>query len=188
MSEHRPFEPWLGGMPPSFQRYGMPPGPIMSSDNKINDNATLETSKGNHTMNVRNRISVATAAVALAAIFAAPAACAAEPRYEANWTSLDQRPTPEWFLDAKFGVFMHWGVYSVPPGAKLGSTRNGIGTNIRQEAGQRLVAIPRQELWRELRLPGLRAAIQGRAVQCGPVGQPVPARGHQVRRAHLETS
>lgn len=92
----------------------------MSSDNKIDDNATLETSKGNHTMNVRNRISVATAAVALAAIFAAPAACAAEPRYEANWTSLDQRPTPEWFLDAKFGVFMHWGVYSVPAWGKVG--------------------------------------------------------------------
>ncbi len=71
-------------------------------------------------MNVRNRISVATAAVALAAIFAAPAACAAEPRYEANWTSLDQRPTPEWFLDAKFGVFMHWGVYSVPAWGKVG--------------------------------------------------------------------
>jgi alpha-L-fucosidase len=27
---------------------------------------------------------------------------------------LDQRPTPEWFLDAKFGIFIHWGVYSVP--------------------------------------------------------------------------
>ena len=35
-------------------------------------------------------------------------------RYEPSWESLDARPTPEWFLDAKFGVFMHWGVYSVP--------------------------------------------------------------------------
>jgi alpha-L-fucosidase len=34
--------------------------------------------------------------------------------YEANWASLDRRPTPEWFLDAKFGIFLHWGVYSVP--------------------------------------------------------------------------
>ncbi|MBM3861057.1 MAG: alpha-L-fucosidase [Verrucomicrobia bacterium] len=40
--------------------------------------------------------------------------CDAQPRYEANWESLDQRPTPEWFLDAKFGIFIHWGVYSVP--------------------------------------------------------------------------
>jgi len=40
--------------------------------------------------------------------------CAAQTKYEAKWESLDQRPTPEWFLDAKFGIFIHWGVYSVP--------------------------------------------------------------------------
>ena len=40
--------------------------------------------------------------------------CAAETRYEPKWESLDKRPTPEWFLDAKFGIFIHWGVYSVP--------------------------------------------------------------------------
>jgi alpha-L-fucosidase len=34
--------------------------------------------------------------------------------YEANWASLDRRPAPEWYLDAKFGIFIHWGVYSVP--------------------------------------------------------------------------
>lgn len=35
-------------------------------------------------------------------------------QYEAKWESLDRRPVPEWFLDAKFGIFIHWGVYSVP--------------------------------------------------------------------------
>jgi len=34
--------------------------------------------------------------------------------YEPNWESLDKRPTPEWFLDAKLGIFIHWGIYSVP--------------------------------------------------------------------------
>lgn len=34
--------------------------------------------------------------------------------YQPNWSSLDQRPTPEWWQDAKFGIFIHWGVYSVP--------------------------------------------------------------------------
>ncbi len=34
--------------------------------------------------------------------------------YEANWESLDRRPTPQWWTDAKFGIFIHWGVYSVP--------------------------------------------------------------------------
>ena len=35
-------------------------------------------------------------------------------KYEANWESIDKRPTPAWFTDAKFGIFIHWGVYSVP--------------------------------------------------------------------------
>src|SRR6516225_5708244 len=39
---------------------------------------------------------------------------AAETKYQSNWESLDQRPCPTWYLDAKFGIFIHWGVYSVP--------------------------------------------------------------------------
>lgn len=35
-------------------------------------------------------------------------------RYEANWGSLDARPLPRWFDEAKFGIFVHWGVFSVP--------------------------------------------------------------------------
>ena len=35
-------------------------------------------------------------------------------RYEATWESLDSRPLPSWFSDAKFGIFIHWGIYSVP--------------------------------------------------------------------------
>ncbi|MCX7825327.1 MAG: alpha-L-fucosidase [Verrucomicrobiae bacterium] len=46
---------------------------------------------------------------ALLAARPAPAAI-----YEPKWESLDKRPTPEWFTDAKFGIFIHWGVYSVP--------------------------------------------------------------------------
>jgi alpha-L-fucosidase len=34
--------------------------------------------------------------------------------YKPDWDSLDKRPTPAWFSDAKFGIFIHWGVYSVP--------------------------------------------------------------------------
>ncbi len=35
-------------------------------------------------------------------------------RYDATWASVDSRPTPGWYTDAKFGIFIHWGVYSVP--------------------------------------------------------------------------
>ncbi|XP_043854092.1 LOW QUALITY PROTEIN: tissue alpha-L-fucosidase [Dromiciops gliroides] len=38
----------------------------------------------------------------------------ASPRYTPDWESLDARPLPSWFDEAKFGVFVHWGVYSVP--------------------------------------------------------------------------
>jgi alpha-L-fucosidase len=34
--------------------------------------------------------------------------------YQPNWESLDKRPVPAWFQDARFGIFIHWGVYSVP--------------------------------------------------------------------------
>ena len=34
--------------------------------------------------------------------------------YKPNWESVDSRPVPSWFTEAKFGIFIHWGVYSVP--------------------------------------------------------------------------
>lgn len=35
--------------------------------------------------------------------------------YTASWSSVDQHPpAPEWFQDAKFGIYYHWGVFSVP--------------------------------------------------------------------------
>ncbi|HMK16650.1 MAG TPA: alpha-L-fucosidase [Chitinophagaceae bacterium] len=41
--------------------------------------------------------------------------------YQPNWESLDKRPTPQWFKDSKFGIFIHWGVYSVPGWSTKGS-------------------------------------------------------------------
>lgn len=34
--------------------------------------------------------------------------------YKPNWDSLDKRPLPKWYDDAKIGIFIHWGVFSVP--------------------------------------------------------------------------
>lgn len=40
---------------------------------------------------------------------------APEGPFEASWKSLKEHYSiPEWFEDAKFGIFMHWGVYTVP--------------------------------------------------------------------------
>lgn len=41
-------------------------------------------------------------------------AVVAVPHYEPADDSLDAHPTPDWFRDAKLGIFVHWGIYSVP--------------------------------------------------------------------------
>jgi len=35
-------------------------------------------------------------------------------RYTPDWASLDSRPLPQWYDDAKVGIFLHWGVFSAP--------------------------------------------------------------------------
>jgi alpha-L-fucosidase len=39
--------------------------------------------------------------------------------YEPTLESLNQHPLPEWYADAKLGIFIHWGLYSVPGWAPL---------------------------------------------------------------------
>ena len=59
------------------------------------------------------------------ALFAAIAACImtgcvhmkkeADFSYEPDWDSIRSHyQCPEWFRDAKFGIFLHWGPYTVP--------------------------------------------------------------------------
>ncbi len=40
--------------------------------------------------------------------------CQTAARYTPDWTSLDARPLPSWYDEAKVGIFVHWGVFSVP--------------------------------------------------------------------------
>lgn len=53
--------------------------------------------------------------------------------YQPTWESLDKRPTPQWFKDAKFGIFIHWGVYAVPGWSTKGNYaewyQQGLQTN-----------------------------------------------------------
>lgn len=35
-------------------------------------------------------------------------------RYKADWSSLSGHKIPEWYKKAKLGIFIHWGIYSVP--------------------------------------------------------------------------
>lgn len=51
--------------------------------------------------------------LALLLLVCAGSLCAQTP-YAADWASLDKRPVPQWWQEAKFGIFIHWGVYAVP--------------------------------------------------------------------------
>ena len=44
-------------------------------------------------------------------------------KYTPNWGSIDQRATPQWWSDAKFGIFIHWGLYAVPAYAPVNEVK-----------------------------------------------------------------
>ncbi len=54
------------------------------------------------------------AGVAAAAALTAPHILAGRPSYQPAWDSLAKHPDAAWFNDAKFGIYFHWGIYSVP--------------------------------------------------------------------------
>jgi hypothetical protein len=37
-----------------------------------------------------------------------------EEEYTPDWSSIDSRPLPRWYDQSKIGIFIHWGVFSVP--------------------------------------------------------------------------
>ncbi|MDO8544781.1 MAG: alpha-L-fucosidase [Opitutaceae bacterium] len=83
-------------------------------------NVTLEfaPASGRDTSRTRPVPSWMRVALAIAIGFAAAGIATAAPSpagpYRADWKSLETHPMPEWLVDAKFGIYAHWGVYSVP--------------------------------------------------------------------------
>ncbi|HWD77964.1 MAG TPA: alpha-L-fucosidase, partial [Kribbella sp.] len=62
--------------------------------------------------------------------------------YTADLQSLNKHPLPTWFQDAKFGVMIHWGLYSVPGFAPKGRTFPQL---IASEYGQAMTHNPYAE-------------------------------------------
>ena len=51
-------------------------------------------------------------------------------KYQPTFESLEKvNPVPEWFKDAKFGIYFHWGVFAVPAYANEWYPRNMYGKN-----------------------------------------------------------
>lgn len=59
--------------------------------------------------------------------------------YQPNWESIDSRPIPGWFEDAKFGIFIHWGLYSVPAYSPTVRDKVGIYERYAEHYWSRLV-------------------------------------------------
>ena len=57
-------------------------------------------------------------------------AWALEKPYEPKWESLDRRPIPAWYDEAKFGIFVVWGIYSVPAWAPKGEYAEWYGNRM----------------------------------------------------------
>jgi alpha-L-fucosidase len=66
---------------------------------------------------VRSTVIISTIAVVVLGALAAAALLgspAAPQTFEPTWDSLKQYKCPDWFRDAKLGIFLHWGPMSVP--------------------------------------------------------------------------
>lgn len=52
--------------------------------------------------------------------------------YKDNWQSLASHKTPQWYYNGKFGIFIHWGIYSVPAFGNEWYSRNMYDKNVRE--------------------------------------------------------
>ena len=84
---------------------------------------------------VRRVASIATLLVAAAALSVAPDVGAQTPvRPEASVDSVAREARLAWFREAKYGLFIHWGLYAIPAGQWKGQTIPGIGEWIMNRA------------------------------------------------------
>ncbi|HWE83649.1 MAG TPA: alpha-L-fucosidase [Terracidiphilus sp.] len=58
-------------------------------------------------------------AVCSTLLFCSAAAAQGPAKYEPSIESLNRHPLPQWYAGAKLGIFIHWGLYSVPGWAPL---------------------------------------------------------------------
>jgi alpha-L-fucosidase len=53
-------------------------------------------------------------------------------KYKADWQSLSQHKTPQWYYGSKLGIFIHWGIYSVPAFGNEWYARSMYDPNVRE--------------------------------------------------------
>ena len=70
-------------------------------------------------------------------------------KYEPKWSSLDKRPVAQWFKDAKFGIYIHWTVASVPAWGNHSSFYwlNLVESQKQESGGKKYVADSVENEW-----------------------------------------
>ena len=96
---------------------------------------------------MRTVMSCVLVAVAACSLPATVLAQQGHTRYEPTWESLDSRPIPPWFGKAKFGIFIHWGVYSVPAWAPDTATPQYAGQTGTTNPISRRKGTVREPVW-----------------------------------------
>lgn len=66
-------------------------------------------------------------------------------KYKANWASLANHKTPEWYYRDKLGIFIHWGIYSVPAYGSEWYSRSMYDKNVREFEYHRKTYGPQNE-------------------------------------------
>ncbi|WEK42468.1 MAG: alpha-L-fucosidase [Candidatus Sphingomonas colombiensis] len=75
---------------------------------------------------------------------------------DADLATLNARPVPTWYEDAKFGIFIHWGAFAIPGFApRLGS----IGEIFAKDYDRAVAMAPYTEwYWNAIKVPGTPSA------------------------------
>ena len=50
-------------------------------------------------------------------------------KYTGTWNSVNEHEVPKWYDGCKFGIFIHWGIYSVPAFAPRTWELGAVETN-----------------------------------------------------------
>jgi alpha-L-fucosidase len=83
-------------------------------------------------------------------------------RFAPTLDSLNARAVPAWFDEAKLGIFIHWGLFSVPGFA---SGKGSIGEAFRDHYDDAVTRTPYTEwYWNAIRVPGSESARHHREV------------------------
>jgi alpha-L-fucosidase len=82
-------------------------------------------------------------------------------KFEPSLGSLNARPAPDWYDEAKFGIFIHWGLFSIPAfAARLGK----ISDAFKRDYGRAIAMTPYTEWYANaIKIPGSPSADFHRA-------------------------